>query len=117
MLKNISGEVSIKWEDKVLNMSLSNALIKLAIVAVIAITFAAIFGFVLFGYSLIGFLFLILLSSAGLGASVFYGRSYILGYLFKGQMSPANVASAPAAATPAAPATPATSNDQGQAQA
>lgn len=108
MLKNVSGEVSIKWEDKVLNLSLSSALVKLALVATIAIVFAAIIGFVLFGFSLIGFLFLILLSVAGLGASVYYGRSYILGFLFKGQIS---------SATTATSATPATSAPADQSEA
>jgi hypothetical protein len=112
MLKNISGEVVVKWEDKMLNMSLSSALIKLSLVAVIAIVFAAIIGFVLFGYSLIGFLFLILLSVAGLGAAVYYGRAYILGFLFKGQITPATTATAPTQATSATPAA-----DQGDAKA
>lgn len=85
MLKNVSGEVTIKWEDKSVTKPLSNAIVQLGLVALAAVLFTSVVGFVFLGLSLVGVIALIVLSAGGLGASAFFGRDFLTSLIFKGQ--------------------------------
>ncbi|MFA0809308.1 hypothetical protein [Microbulbifer epialgicus] len=86
MFKNLSGEVTISWGDKTVTKSLSRAIVLLSLVAVCSIFFTALMGFLLFGFSASTFLALPILSIIGLGAAVYFGRDFLTGLIFKGQV-------------------------------
>lgn len=82
MLKKIEGAVSITWREHTASISLSKALIMSAIAALAIITLTTIVVFLFWGISAIEVLALILLTSALLGAGLWFGKDYLLGRVF-----------------------------------
>jgi len=83
MLKNITGEITVQWNDKSTVIPLKGALIKLMILSLVAVLFTSIIAFVFLAISFTGFITLIVLSVAGLGATAHFGKEYLTGLVFR----------------------------------
>jgi len=83
MLNNVSGEVSVTWEEKSITKPLPSAIIQMALIILVSVIFTAIIGFVFLGLSVTGVFALIVLSTGGLAAAVYFGRDFLLEMFFK----------------------------------
>ena len=83
MLNNLTGEVSVTWEDKSVTKPLSAGIMQLALISVASVVFTSFVGFLLLGFSITGVVTLTVLSAGGLGASAYFGRDYLIDMFFK----------------------------------
>jgi len=102
MLGNLSGEIKVTVENEEATLPLKTGLTKVLIAVVACVFLTCFLALITFGGNLVGFIAHFVLSVLFVGMGLFFGKDYVLSFLFGDQISfpkkqtPNNTPAAPA---------------------